>query len=143
MKYFILIAFCLTAYSVLAQKQGIRGQVVWVSGNQMPGPDRKITESPGIKREIYIYQATTLDQATVQDGVFFSNITTALVKEIRSNKKGKFCVKLPPGEYSVFVKESRGLFANSFDMNNRIQCITVKSGEYANPVIQVNYEAAY
>lgn len=143
MKYFILIVCCLTAYSAVAQKQGIRGKVVWVSGNQMPGPDRKITEPTGIKREIYIYQATTLDQATANNGVFFSAITTTLVKKVRSNKKGKFCVKLPPGEYSVFVKEPRGLFANSFDINNRIQCITVKPGEYANPVIQVNYKAAY
>lgn len=125
-----------------AQKQGIKGKVVWVSGNQMPGPDKKETIPQGIKREIYIYEATTLSQ-TQQEGVFFSNITTKLIGKTRSRKNGKFCIKLPPGEYSVFVKEEKGLFANQFDVDNKVHPITIKKGEFLNLTIQVNYEAAY
>jgi hypothetical protein len=52
-------------------------------------------------------------------------------------------VKLPPGEYSLFIEEEKGLFANSFDGQSCIQCITVKKGEFNSITILVNYEAAY
>jgi len=143
MKYSILLFLSLAVVTTYAQRQGIKGKVEWISGNQMPGPDKPTTNPQGIKREIYIYQATTLAQTSHQDGVFFSHITTPFVKKVSSKKNGAFCVKLPSGEYSVFVKEPRGLFANSFDGQNRIQCVQVKSGEYTSVTLLVNYEASY
>jgi hypothetical protein len=142
-KYVILLCMAILAIPAFSQRQGIKGKVEWITGNQMPGPGVKATKAPGIKREIYIYGPTTLQQTTVKDGVFFSNISTKLIAKKRSKKNGKFCVKLPPGEYSVFVKEADGLFANQFDGDGRIQCITVKNGEFLPLAIKVNYTAAY
>jgi len=142
-KFFILLCITIVVFPLYAQKQGIKGKVEWVSGNQMPGPGKKETQAPGIKREIYIYEATALKQVTQKDGVFFSNITTKFIAKTHSKDDGSFCVKLPPGEYSVFIKETRGLFANRFDVNSRIQCIAVKQGEFLPLTIQVNYEASY
>lgn len=127
---------------LLGQQQGIKGKVEWISGNQMPGPDRPASKPTGIKREIWIYQATTLDHVSM-DGVFFSDIQTVLVKKVKSGKKGCFKAKLPSGDYSLFSREKNGLFANRFDGLNRINCITVKPGEFTEITIRVDYEAAY
>jgi hypothetical protein len=66
-----------------------------------------------------------------------------LLKKVKSKKDGSFCVKLAPGKYSVFVKEPKGLFANTFDVQGCIQCVTVKKGEFTKITIEVNYEAFY
>jgi hypothetical protein len=143
MKFILLTVVAITLSVSLHAQQGIQGTVVWGAGNQMPGPDRKPDQPKGIAREIHIYEATTMNQAAIEEGVFFSNVATRLVKKTKSKKNGNFCVKLPPGEYSVFIKEPKGLFANSFDGRGRIQCVTVKEKAFTTINIQVNYEAAY
>ncbi|WKZ60573.1 MAG: carboxypeptidase regulatory-like domain-containing protein [Cyclobacteriaceae bacterium] len=143
MKYLLCLGLLLAIIPAFAQNQGIAGRVEWISGNQMPGPDRPATKAKGIKREIWIYQPTTMADANAPDGVFFSDIKTTLIKKIKSNCKGRFRVKLAPGEYSIFIKEKKGLFANQFDGQNRIHCVAVKPGEFTEITIQVNYEAAY
>jgi len=143
MKYITLaLMLVLPALTLHAQKQGIKGKVEWISGNQMPGPDRPATKPQGIKREIWIYQATRIDDATM-DGVFFSNISTPLIRKVKSKKNGCFKVNLPAGEYSLFIQENQGLFANRFDGQNRINCVNVKPGEFSEISIRVDYEAAY
>lgn len=122
--------------------QGIKGKVVWLSGNQMPGPDRPQSRPTGIKREIYIYEPTTLQQVT-QQGNFYSEIKTALVKKVVSKKDGSFKVRLPLGEYSVFVKEEGGFFANLFDDKGRINIVEVNRGQFTEMTIRVDYKAAY
>lgn len=133
----------LATLPVLAQNQGISGRVEWISGNQMPGPDRPASKAKGIKREIWIYQPTTTADATATDGVFFSDIKTALIEKVKSNCRGRFRVNLSPGEYSIFIKEKKGLFANQFDGQNRIHCVSVKPGEFTDITVLVNYEATY
>jgi hypothetical protein len=125
-----------------AQKQGIKGQVFWLSGNQMPSPDKQRSPHLGIQREIYIYKPTTLQDVEQQDG-FFSEIKTELIAKIVTRDDGRFKVKLPPGEYSVFTKEPKGLFANLYDKNSRINIVEVKPKKYTWMVIAVDYEAAY
>jgi hypothetical protein len=140
MKY-LTLAFVLFTFSSFAQ-QGIKGKVEWVSGNQMPGPGKKASGAQPIERTVHVYEATTTGQ-TSQNGVFFSNLTTKLIKTVKTKKNGRFCVKLPPGEYSLFIEEKKGLFANSFDDRGRIQCVVVKKDEFNSITILVNYEAAY
>lgn len=126
----------------LAQKQGLCGKVTWTSGNQMPGPGLKSSKALGIVREIYIYEATTTAQTSQQEG-FYSAIQTKLVKKIKSKKNGSFSVKLPPGTYSVFTKEAKGLWANTFDGQGIINPVTVSPKNYTELTLNVNYEAAY
>jgi hypothetical protein len=141
---FILSWFLLlgaVAFAV-AQKQGIIGTVEWIQGNQMPGPDRQPIKPTGIKREVWIYEIVSLQQVE-SEGVFFQNIPTRMIKKVSSNRRGKFKVKLPPGEYSLFIKEKEGLFANRFDQNNRINAVEVKPGKFTRITILVDYEATY
>lgn len=128
--------------SVEAQKQGIKGQVFWISGNQMPGPDESRSPQQGIVREVVIYTLVRLPEVK-QEGSFFSNIQGQPVATVLSKADGSFKVKLPPGSYSVFVKEINGLFANLFDGDGNINPVTVKAKKYTWITLTVDYEAAY
>jgi hypothetical protein len=143
MKYYIVaLVILISAVSCMSQKQGIVGQVLWVDGNQMPGPDSKNSPAKGIEREIYIYEAAMLKDTKRSNG-FFSEIRTPLVAKVISDETGTFRVLLPEGEYSVFTKEPEGLFANIFDGQGRINTIFVKKQEFTQITIKVNYNAAY
>jgi hypothetical protein len=139
----LVVIGSLMAIAATAQKQGIKGQVFWVSGNQMPSPDKnKSVPRQGIVREIHIYNAVTLNQ-TRREGSFYKNIDAIRVAKIQSNPDGTFKIKLPPGRYSVFTLEDRGLFANLTDGNGCINCIEVSRKKYTWMTITIDYEAAY
>lgn len=123
-------------------KQGIEGKVFWIEGNRMPGPEKKENPQEGVQREIFIYEATRLSDVKQQNG-FFAQINTRLVLQTTSRADGSFKVKLPPGQYSVFVKEPQGLFANLFDGNNFINPVSVKPKEFTWLTIAIDYQAAY
>jgi len=141
-KLIVLLALVSLLGTASAQKQGIEGQVFWLSGNQMPSPDKSRGPNQGIRREVHIYNAATLAEASQQDG-FYTEIKTAFVAKLVTQSDGTFKVKLPPGKYSVFVKENKGLFANLMDGNGCINCIVVAPKKYTWVTITVDYEAAY
>jgi hypothetical protein len=116
-------------------KQGIQGQVF-----QLPtSADSLAKENPeaGVQREVHIYELTTLDQTSHENGIFRS-IPTQKVLSITTRADGRFKVKLPPGTYSVFVQEPGGLFANLFQQN-RINPVVVKPRQYTWISITIEY----
>lgn len=143
MKSILIILSVYAAWHLNAQQQGICGKVSWVEGNQMPGPGPHARpKAKGIAREIHIYEAATLQQAVRENG-FYKDIKTTLVAKTTSKADGSYKVKLPPGRYSVFTKESNGLFANLFDQTGAINPVTVEAGKFTILDISVNYKAAY
>jgi hypothetical protein len=139
----LLIVLSILSFPALSQKQGIQGQVFWVSGNQMPSPDRKLlTPQQGAVREVHIYQAVNLDNVT-RNGIFFKEINGTLIAKVLTDADGQFKVKLPEGKYSVFTIEKDGLFANLLDVNGCINCVHVTAKKYVWVTITVDYEAAY
>jgi len=143
MKRTLLLLFLLvTLTAVQAQKQGLQGQVFWVSGNQMPGPDAVLSPNQGAVREILVYELTNFTDAT-QVGPFFRDIKTKLIATGQSKQDGTFKIKLPVGIYSVFTREKNGLYANLFDGKGYINPVTIKEGQYAWRTITIDYEAAY
>lgn len=116
-------------------KQGIQGQVF-----RLPtSADSLAKENPqaGVQREVHIYELTTLDQASHENGIFKS-VPTQKVLSLTTRVDGKFKVKLAPGTYSVFVQEPEGLFANLFQQN-RINPVVVKSRQYTWISITIEY----
>ena len=138
----LLLFLLLIALSSFAQKQGIQGQVFWVSGNQMPGPEAVLSPNQGAEREILVYELTNVSE-TAQVGPFFRDIKTRLVATTQSKSDGTFKIKLPAGEYSVFTREKNGLYANLFDGKGNINGVIVKPGQYAWRTITIDYDAAY
>lgn len=108
----------------------------------MPGPDQKSASAKGISRKIYIYEVTVQNQVVQEDG-FFKRIDTKLIKVGKSRRNGRFRIKLPSGLYSVFVEESKGLWANLFNGEGQINPVEVKNGVWTTFPININYMAAY
>jgi hypothetical protein len=141
-KLFLLLAFFTLLQYTHAPKEGISGQVLWLRDDQMSGPSKTIAPPLGVVREILIYNATFLKDAK-QDDQFFSEINTELVTQTWSKDDGTFKVKLPPGEYSVFTRESRGLYAGMIDKNGCINCVVVKPKKYSWVAITIDYDTPY
>ena len=123
--------------------QGISGIVLWFEGDLMPGIGKKPVEGEPMQREIYIYEATTREQAEVTETYFYHDLKTSMIRIVMSDEEGKFIVELEPGTYSVFVKEPKGLFASSFDQAGHINPITIEANQLSNMLIRVDYMAAY
>lgn len=138
MKKSILLLFVFFTGPIYGQPQGIKGQVFWIAENQMPSEDIKKSPHHGVQRELLIYELTHLHQAK-QDGVFFSEIQTSLVLAVTTKKDGSFKVKLPPGKYSVFVREPKGHFANLFDKDNAINPVTVQPKQFTWLTVTIDY----
>ncbi|MBL7847207.1 MAG: carboxypeptidase regulatory-like domain-containing protein [Cyclobacteriaceae bacterium] len=137
--FLLLFSLSLSAYS---QKQGLKGQVFWVSGNQMPGPEAVLSPNQGAIRDVLIYEITNVTDAT-QVGPFFRDIKTRLIATIQTKPDGTFKVKLPVGSYSVFTKERNGLYANLFDGKGYINPVVIKEGQWGWKTITIDYDAAY
>lgn len=139
--FFMLGSFTLAPF---CKKQGIKGKVVWVSGNQMPSPDAPPPAPKPMKTILYIYELTNRSQVKSTDGgPFYSSISTRLIKEVRSDAEGRFKVKLPAGSYSIFTRKGDLFYANTFDQHNNIAPVTVEVGSFATVEVRVDYDAAY
>ncbi|MND33603.1 hypothetical protein D3C80_241980 [compost metagenome] len=125
---------------------GICGTIVFKSGNLMPSPDIGVgvggNSGKPVVREIVIYELTKMSDAE-SDGPFFRSLKTREIKRVKSDKKGTFSVTLPPGKYSVLVKEDKGLFANISDGDNNINPVAVEKGKMTKLDLVVDYAAAY
>jgi hypothetical protein len=123
--------------------QGICGSIVWKSGNSMPSPDQAPPKPRPVQRELFVYELTNSQQATLQNG-FYKAIVTSLTKSVKSDTEGKFCLELPEGKYSLFVKEGdKGLYANQFDGEGNIFPIKVSKDKVSIIVFTVDYQAVY
>ena len=123
-------------------KQGICGTVFLKQGNQMPGPGRVLSAGQPISREIAIYQLTNISDVKNNNGIF-SGIKTALVAKTTSNTKGYYEVALPAGQYSVFVIEKEGLYANSFNGKGSINPVEILPDSLTHKDIYISNKAVF
>lgn len=124
------------------RRQGIKGHVYRVSGNQMPSPDRPPSTPAGMKTTLYIYELTNTSQVQ-QEGSFYKTISSKLVKEVQTKEDGSFKVKLKPGTYSLFVKKDNLFYSNIFDGKSNIHPVEVKKGEWTEEKFKADYDAVY
>ena len=132
------------AAGYFCHKSGLSGHVYFISGNQMPSPDRQIQAPAGMQTTLYIYELTNMSQVS-RDGVtpFYKAISTKLVKAVETKADGSFSVKLKPGRYSLFVKKGDLFFASIFDGDNNIYPVEIARGKMTNEEFKVNYSATY
>ena len=138
-----LIVLLMLSNPAISQKQGIQGQVFWLSGNHMPSPGK--TESAphqGAFREIHIYKALNFNTVS-REGHFFKPNETAFVVKVLTSEDGQFKIRLPEGTYSVLTLEPGGLYANLMDVHGCINCVEVSPKKYSWITITIDYEAAY
>ncbi len=147
MKHGFVILFLLLATMCRpAQEKGeavFRGEVRWITGNQMPGPNRAADEGAPVVREIFIYKPLLQKQVPTGANGLFVNLPDKPVKVVQSDEQGKFMVTLPAGKYSVFTKEDDGYFGGTFDMTGVISPVVLKKGDNPEYKIIINYSASY
>lgn len=138
-----LMANCKSAdHAKTAQMdQGIKGTVLWLEGNFMPGPGMDKEGEP-VVRQLYIYPIMNKRELT-KTGDFYELPDQEPVKIVESNADGQFRVGLPPGSYSLFSKEEGGLYASVQDGKGNIHPIEVKEGEFTEVTFKVDYKAVY
>jgi hypothetical protein len=152
-QFLLLLLIAMVCNNATAQKkkpaskaiiaQGICGSIVWKEGNLMPSPDKPTPQGTPVIRELFVYQLTNQAQVTMVEDVFYKDIKTKLIKTIKSDKNGKFCMNLPTGTYSIFSKEDKGLFANGFDGEMNIFPVEVKAKQQTKIIFEINYKAVY
>jgi hypothetical protein len=95
-----------------------------------------------VVREIQIHRVTTVTDMN-SAGPLYSNIPTELVATTTSDENGFYQVDLPPGIYSVFVKEGTKFYANSFDSQGRIMAFEVLSGTVTEMQLNITFAATF
>jgi hypothetical protein len=133
-------AGCLPMHSQ-TPAQGIKGTVLWLEGNFMPGPGQDRKGQP-VERALYIYQILKESDLKKKEP-FYAIPDLEPVKIVTSDSEGRFSVALPPGSYSLLSKEKEGLYANSFDGEGHINPVHVKAGHYTEITIKIDYKAAF
>ena len=125
-------------------QEGISGQVVRESGNQMPMKGAAQQPAKGLSTTVYIYELTNLNQVSrVDASAFYTAIHTKPVGTVHSDSTGVFKIRLAPGAYSLFIKVGGRFYANSFDSNNNISPVTVEKGKRSRIKITENSSATY
>jgi len=122
--------------------QGIEGQITRVTGNQMPMKGRPAQKGKGIITDVFIYAATTVQQAQGQMPLF-THISGKPVAQTKSNSTGHYKVALPAGKYSVFVKIGEQFFASETDGQGILNPVEVTTGQVVKRDVTVNIAAAY
>ena len=142
LKLLFILAIFSSFHTLQSQQQGVTGQLFWIYGDHLPKPEKRSIPVQGVSREIQVYELTTLADVDQENG-FFKKVYTRFVASTFSKADGTFKIKLPPGKYSLFVKEEKGLYANLFDSDKNISPIMVKPKQYAWMTITIDYEATY
>jgi hypothetical protein len=118
----------------------LEGTVLFWEGDFMPGT-AKGTITPVI-REVLVYEATTIAQAT-PFGPFYSAIHTRLVATTMSDGYGRFSLALPAATYSLFVREDGQYYANRFSSEFIINPVDVVSGATTTFTFDISYNATF
>ena len=122
--------------------EGVWGDVWFWQGDFMPVcPTGTIRPA---EREVLFYELTGLDSVAIADpaGPFYTQVRSRLIGSTRSNARGFFEIRLPPGTYSVFVREDSLLYSNRFDGRGHIFPVVVKRVGVAEIRFDITYASS-
>jgi len=127
-------------------KQGICGVVREKRGNYMPSPDspRQNPEGTPVERDVLIFPLLNRSQIEAGENGFINSVGDAKpIKTVKSGKDGKFCVSLPVGQYTVMVREEKGLYANLSDSKNNIFPVNVQKNKSVTVTVDITHQAVF
>ncbi|BAZ39348.1 hypothetical protein NIES4101_53000 [Calothrix sp. NIES-4101] len=112
------------------QTQGVSGTVVRVTGNQMPsvGENRQRSKPQPVKTNVWVFSGRIPAKGT-RVSVTEAKQNFKLVTQVKTDKNGKFFVKLPSGEYTIFAQYGNDLYLNSFLGDGSFKSVQVNEGK--------------
>lgn len=123
--------------------QGVKGIVMELKGSQMPRIGAPAPEPKPYPTTVFFYEPTDITRVLQwNQGPLFTNIYTKLILATNTDSLGAFAVQLPVGTYSVFVQAGQNFYANSFDIRNNINLVSVEKGKLTEMNIVVNFAAS-
>lgn len=121
-----------TPLSPVYVKQGVKGYVRELKGNQMPSPSRPLSRGRGFPATICIFKIVNTSQVEPdRKASCYKSVHAPLVKTIRADSTGYFEASLDTGSYSLFIKVDNFYYANLRDQFNHLAPIRVQAGQVA------------
>lgn len=133
----------------LTIQEGFWGQISFREGSFSPSsPELRCTApNPGtiepVQRWVLVYEPTTGSMSTSSDvhSDLLDSVSTAVVDSVWSDASGFFEIVVPPGEYSIFVREDGFLHATLGGGNNLWFPGVVTPGQVTELEIQIRYKS--
>jgi len=119
----ILMGFCILP-------QGIKGHVLLERNANMPLKGAKGQKGHSISTMVYIYEAATMSQLVGQEGQFAKGIEAKLMQQVRSDKAGKFKLRLAPGKYTIVLGYQQGIYIPYFSGNTGVALVEVSKHQW-------------
>lgn len=78
-----------------------------------------------------------------RNGFYTTAISVQPVASVQSDDKGFFQIELPPGKYSLLMREGDLLYANMVDLDGNINPVEVTVGTVTKEQFNITYAAAF
>lgn len=119
----LLMGFCILP-------QGLLGHVYIEADATMPLKGVSNQKGQPISTMVYVYQAANVDQLIAQKGNYAKGIQAKIVKQILSDKAGKFKLRLAPGKYTIVLGYQEGIYIPFFSGNTGVGFVEVSRHQF-------------
>jgi hypothetical protein len=129
-QYFLLVCLVPTLMGFCILPQGLLGHVSMETNARMPLRGMSKQKGLPISTMVYVYEAANLDQLIAQEGHYAKGIKAKIIKQTRSNKAGKFKLRLAPGKYTIILGYQDGIYIPFFSGNTGVAFVEVSKHQF-------------
>ena len=126
--FLVCLAQMLMGFYILTQ--GISGYVFLENNTSMPLKGMAKQKGLPISTMVYVYEAADVDQLIGQEGHYAKGIKAKIVKQVRSDKAGKFKLRLAPGKYTIVLGYQDGIYIPFFSGNTGLAFVEVSKHQF-------------
>ena len=126
--FLVCLAQMLMGFCILTQ--GISGYVFLENNTSMPLKGMAKQKGLPISTMVYVYEAADVDQLIGQEGHYAKGIKAKIVKQVLSDKAGKFKLRLAPGKYTIVLGYQDGLYIPFFSGNSGLAFVEVSKHQF-------------
>lgn len=119
----MLMGFCILT-------QGILGHVSIEADATMPLKGMPKQKVQPISTMVYVYEEANVDQLIAQKGNYAKGIQAKIVKQVHSDKAGKFKLRLAPGKYTIVLGYQEGIYIPFFSGNTGVGFVEVSRHQF-------------
>lgn len=129
-QFFLLVILAPMLMGFCILPQGIKGHVFLEKNALMPLKGIAKQKGLPISTMVYVYDAANVDQLIGQEGNYAKGIKARIIKQVSSNKAGKYKLRLAPGKYTIVLGYQEGIYIPYFSGNNGVAFIDVRRGQF-------------